>query len=160
MSFDSYIGTSLHILAAGEVNIGFVGILGPENGIIGIDALAENIPLSDGTQVFIDGTARPTLDVRAGVDPNQIGIISLTGIDIFSDLFNGLPLLGQPTLSASSTSGDINIDAVAFLGRNAANGLVLLTNQYRPNRRLPAGDIQVGTIVATDNIAEVFGDIA
>ncbi|NEO60165.1 MAG: filamentous hemagglutinin N-terminal domain-containing protein, partial [Moorea sp. SIO4G2] len=96
VSFNSYLGTSLHIVAGGAVDIGFVIITGNETGTEGIDFISEAITLSNGTVVDINGQAEPTLDVRAGVDPNQVGIPGLTGNRFFADLFN-LNIFGRPT---------------------------------------------------------------
>ena len=159
VSFDSYIGTSLHILAGGKVTIGLVGITGPEIGTAGIDYIAENITLSDGTVVPINGRIRPTLDVRAGVDPAQIGSpLGLTGNNFLVDFFN-FSLLGSPTISNTATGADISIGAIAMLGSNAADGVVLLTNQYKPNLSLPVGNIEVGAIVTTDNVSQVANQL-
>lgn len=74
--------------------------------------------LSDGTPLLVTGTTQPTLDIRAGT----IGFFSI-------------PTPGTAT-SANITIGSVTTDG----------GLVLLTNQYRPNPSL-SGDIQVGQIV-------------
>jgi hypothetical protein len=131
VSFGSYTGASLHILAGGSVNIqGSVTIMGadtPANSII------ENVTLSDGkTVVFINGSARPTLDVRAGVAPAAIG--------------NPLWFIGSPspvglTTGSVPTSADITIGSITNRG-----GVVFLTNQYAPNSSLSGGAIQVGAI--------------
>ena len=84
VSFNSYLGASLHILAGGAINIGTVIITDSETGTTETDFIAEDITLSDQTIVSIDGRARPTLDVRAGVDLTQVGLSELTGSN-FSD---------------------------------------------------------------------------
>ena len=159
VSFDSYLGTSLHILAGGQVNIGLIGITGKETGTPGIDYIAEDVRLSDGTLVSINGALRPTLDIRAGVDPAEIGSpLGLTGNTVFTDLFNA-SLLGKPTITNTATGADINIGAIAMLGGNAADGVVFLTNQYKPNLSLPGGRISVGAIVTTDNTADTLDQL-
>ncbi|KYC35386.1 hypothetical protein WA1_06055 [Scytonema hofmannii PCC 7110] len=158
VSFNSYYGTSLHILAAGSVTIpGVVAITGAETGTSGVDFIAENFTLSNGTELPIDGRARPTFDVRAGVDPSAIGNFGNTGVNadfffnISSNIFSLFSSISRtPTISNTATSADINIGGIAMLGSNAANGLVFLSNQYKPNLSLPRGNIEVGTIVTAD----------
>ncbi len=130
-----YEGSSLHILAGGSVDIGTAIITAPDSGTVGVDFLQEAIELSDGTIVEVDGGAQPTLDVRAGVTPEAIGIIPLdnpSGLDSTTNI-SDLEFGDMPT-SADITVGDVWI--------NAANGLVLLTNQYEPNTVLE-GNISV-----------------
>ncbi|MBW4602680.1 MAG: filamentous hemagglutinin N-terminal domain-containing protein [Calothrix sp. FI2-JRJ7] len=130
----SYIGASLHIIAAGKVEIPqFIRITGADAN----QGLQETITLSDNTIVAIDGKARPTLDIRAGVDPAAIGtpILPATGAVGF----------GSPrNFSNTPTSADIKVGTILFA--NTANtlisGQVFLTNQYRPNPNLQ-GDIQI-----------------
>ncbi|GAB4209112.1 MAG: hypothetical protein Fur006_68570 [Coleofasciculaceae cyanobacterium] len=165
--FNNYIGTSLHILAGGSVTIpGIVAITAPETGMAGFDYLAEEVPLSDGTLVPINGRARPTFDVRAGVERNEIGIPRLTGIngDLFYSGFINLfgfiiPNRETPVRTNVPTSADINIGGIVMLGQNATNGQVFLTNQYKPNRLLPGGNIKVGAIVTTDNFSKVVNQL-
>ncbi len=106
----AYEGASLHVLAGGSVTIPTVTITGvaPAAG-----ALVEAVPLSrslpDGTTVIqVNGRTRPTLDVRAGTTA-----------------------FGLPTqASGGATNADITIDRITI---TQPNGLVFLTNQYRPN---------------------------
>jgi len=42
---------------------------------------------------------------------------------------------------------------------NAADGVVLLTNQYKPNLSLPGGTIEVGAIFTADNLADVLSQL-
>ncbi|WP_424094512.1 filamentous hemagglutinin N-terminal domain-containing protein [Moorena producens] len=173
VSFNSYLGTSLHIVAGGAVDIGFVIITGNETGTEGIDFISEAITLSNGTVVDINGQAEPTLDVRAGVDPTEVGIPGLTGNRFFADLFN-LNLFGRPTRTNTATSADITIGTIAFADvsifdfnispNNLLAGKVLLTNQYKPNPSL-AGDIEVsatlGSLVPTlANLAIQNGELS
>jgi filamentous hemagglutinin family protein len=160
VSFNTYLGNSLHILAGGRVNIGLIGITGADVGTAGTDFLTETITLSDGiTTVAIDGSARPTLDVRAGVDPASIASPAVTGSNGFffsglTTLFGSpLPILENPALTAAPSSADIDIGGIALLGADAADGLVFLSNHYLPNLAL-TGDINVGVIVTTDNTAQ------
>ncbi len=159
VKFDSYIGTSLHILAAGSVEIpGFVQITGadPVNGIV------ETVTLSDGTTVNINGRIEPTLDIRAGVDPSVVGGFFFNRFDYFpfnpnssNGIFN--PTLGTfPTFTPSPTSADIKIGTILFADflRNPVAGKVFLTNQYQPNSTL-TGNIQVSA-----TLGGVFKDLA
>ncbi|AOX02302.1 hypothetical protein BJP34_25200 [Moorena producens PAL-8-15-08-1] len=169
VSFNSYLGTSLHIVAGGAVEIGSVIITGSATGTEGIEFISEAITLSNGTVVDINGQAEPSLDIRAGVDPNQVGTPGLpTG--------NQFLIFGRPTITNSATSADITIGTIAFadvslldlLFQNiSANdllaGKVLLTNQYKPNPSL-AGDIEVsatlGSLVPTlANLAIQNGEL-
>ncbi|NEQ70674.1 MAG: filamentous hemagglutinin N-terminal domain-containing protein [Symploca sp. SIO2D2] len=131
-----YIGASLHIIAGGKVEIpGFIQIIGadPTNG------LQENVTLSDGTTIAIDGTIEPTLDIRAGVDPAAIRVpfFSGTGNDLF---------FAPADFPITPTSADITIGVIRNNG-----GKVFLTNQYQPNVLLdtPNG-ITVGSIDTRD----------
>jgi filamentous hemagglutinin family protein len=108
-----FAGGSLQILAGGSVTIP-VGVFietagGPFNDSV--------VTLSDGTQITLNGTTEPTLDIRAGT----------TG-------FFGTPEPGSPT------SADISIGSIFIPG-----GQVFLSNQYQPDPSL-TGDIEVGFI--------------
>ncbi len=65
VTFDAYQGSSLHILAGGSVAIGTVIITQPETEAPADGFLQETIQLSNGIPVDIDGSAQPTLDIRA-----------------------------------------------------------------------------------------------
>jgi len=132
----AYQGSSLHILAGGSVTIGTAIITAPDPGTIGFDFLRETITLSDGTVVEVDGGAQPTLDVRAGIDPAALGPPpgGVTGFDPATDAFFGIFSATTTPSAADIVVGDVFI--------NAANGLVLLTNQYEPNLTLE-GDITI-----------------
>jgi filamentous hemagglutinin family protein len=148
VSFDAYEGTSLHILAGGSVNIGTVVITGPETGTSGADYLAGDILLSNGMMQPINGTAQPTLDVRAGMEPAMIGIPplpGLTGFDPAKDAF-----FGSASATNVATSANITIGAVRI---NAPDGVVFLTNQYKPDQSLPGGAIEVGAILTNDFVS-------
>ncbi|MEQ9623059.1 two-partner secretion domain-containing protein, partial [Coleofasciculus chthonoplastes] len=131
-----YTGASLHIFAGGWVAIGTVTITATDP----TEGIRENVTLSDGTVLAIDGKVQPTLDVRAGLDPNAVGSpIGLTGNNFFDigGNFDDIP-----------DSADIAIGTVFV---HAANGVVFLTNQYQPNPSL-SGDIEVGSILTNDFI--------
>ncbi len=73
VSFTDYQGSSLHVLAGGQVTADTITILGAAIGAVAEDFLQETVAQSDGTVVDIDGSARPTLDIRAGVSPTALG---------------------------------------------------------------------------------------
>jgi filamentous hemagglutinin family protein len=141
VSFDSYAGNSLHIFAGGSVDIsGNITVRGadtPANSIV------ENVTLSDGTTIAINGSLQPTLDIRAGTTNfNPIG-------NIPDNPFGFNPNL--PTTGTSPTNANIRIGSITILN---PNGMVFLTNQYSPNLSLSGGTIQVGNI----NTNTVSGD--
>ncbi|MDB9373355.1 filamentous hemagglutinin N-terminal domain-containing protein [Nodularia sphaerocarpa] len=177
VSFASYTGASLHILAGGSVNIpGQVEITGaaPTNG------LTETITLSDDTQLNIDGKNSPTLDIRAGTTafdptgliPNPIPGIDppepidpipgidppepidpIPGIDPPpSEPIEPIPGIVTPTnFGNEPTSADIKIGGIFNIsGVESNSGQILLTNQYHPNEL--AGNIESGTILT-------YGDV-
>jgi hypothetical protein len=135
VSLGSYTGSSLHIIAGGSVTIaGTTRILGGATEDAS-DFLQETITLSDGTIVNIDGAARPTLDIRAGVSPDRVG---LPDVDCAVATCN---------LSSSPTGGNISLSRVV-LGTNdrpAFDAQIFLTNQYFP--ALP-GSISLGQITS------------
>jgi filamentous hemagglutinin family protein len=148
VSFSAYQGTSLHILAGGSVTIDTVVITGPETGTLGADYLAGDILLSNGMMQPINGTAQPTLDVRAGMEPAMIGIPplpQLTGFDPAKDAFFGSAFATNVATSANITIGAVRI--------NAPDGVVFLTNQYKPDQSLPDGAIKVDAILTNDFVS-------
>ncbi|NES19329.1 MAG: filamentous hemagglutinin N-terminal domain-containing protein [Symploca sp. SIO3E6] len=164
VSFENYVGTSLHILAGGRVNIpGVVVITDSEVGTVGTDFLRGEVDLSQPivlangdkiSQVQIDGSSRPTFEVRAGVQSTAIDstMLGTVGNRFPRDIFFNSPLIpaAAPGNNPTATSADINIGGIAMLGSDAADGLVFLTNQFQPNTSLPGGDIKVGVIVTSD----------
>jgi filamentous hemagglutinin family protein len=137
VSFDSYTGESLHIIAGGSVNItGDVTITGAD----GTNGLTETVTLSDGKTVEIDGKTQPTLDIRAGT--TAFGTVGTIGSGTFTP--------GLPSTMGSGTSADIVIGGNIKI--DAANGLVFLTNQYSPNTNLGEGKIQVNGNIDTSNL--------
>jgi large exoprotein involved in heme utilization and adhesion len=137
VSFDSYTGGSLHILAGGSVTIdGNVEITGAD-----ANALTETVPLSDGTTVEINGTNSPTLDIRAGVDANAIGTLEPRE---FTPPFPDFPgdtntINPNPPITPDSqpTNANIRIGGVIRL----SNGQIFLTNR---------GNLTGGSIEITD----------
>jgi len=138
--FANYSGPSLHIIAGGSVTIpGTVRIIGTDAKFYTIQ---ENVTLSDGTTIAIDGNAQPTLDIRAGV--SKLG----------SPIIVGAPesfIIGDSTttkLDGLRTSADITIGNIILPNQG---GIVFLTTQYNPNTSLPGGAIRVnGSPVAID----------
>ena len=142
VSFKNYDGASLHIFAGGSVTVDNVKITGsdPANNI------QETVTLSNGTTISIDGSTRPTLDIRAGT--TAIG--------------NPMPITGNPMpeqleLSKVPTTANIKIGEVMI---EPPNGQVFLTNQYQPNSAV-TGSIEVTTIDTsnTSNTVENAGDV-
>ncbi|MEO1209450.1 MAG: filamentous hemagglutinin N-terminal domain-containing protein [Cyanobacteria bacterium J06638_20] len=142
--FDAYQGTSLHILAAGDVTVtNYVQILG-EADPLSEEALVETgLRLSNGAPFPIDGFLEPTLDIRAGVDPAVIGANQLPTTGEF---FGTLNLTPPPVDSANIEVGTILMGFVASaeLPPEFLQGRILLTNQYAPDptRDLP-GNIRI-----------------
>lgn len=146
VSFDSYTGASLHILAGGSVNIsGDVEINGKDSTD---NSLIETVTLSDGTIIKIDGSETPTLDIRAGVDANYIGTPNFT-----PNLPSGLFYPQNPTITNTPTNANINIEGGIYnlSGAQSNSGKILITNQYHPNGL--AGNITTGVI-------STYGDVA
>jgi len=135
VSFRRYEGGSLHILAGGQVDVeGGIIITGAD----AINGLSEDVSLSDGTSVPINGQTQPTVDIRAGTtDFGSPGIIG-----------NGLFDPAPPETNTSPTRSDIRIRGGIDI--NAEDGIVLLTNQYQPNLSLSGGVINVGVILTND----------
>lgn len=126
VSFGEYTGGSLQILAGGSVTADTITITGA-----GVPFNDSTVTLSDGTPLSINGTTRPTVDIRAG-----------------TTTFFATPAATPGT----PTSANININEIIFDDSiDAANGLVFLTNQFSPNPQLSGGTIQVGTIITSNS---------
>ncbi|MDJ0597077.1 MAG: filamentous hemagglutinin N-terminal domain-containing protein, partial [Pleurocapsa sp. MO_226.B13] len=154
VSFNNYLGNSLHILAGGSVTIpGSIIIIGFDPS----DFIAEDITLSDGTLISIDGSVQPTLDIRAGVDNTELENTDITGEGLFfSDVSDPLGSSEIPNIDNSQvTSADITIGDVSII---SPDGVVLLTNQYQPNTSLSGGIIEVGSIQTNDT--NVLGEFS
>jgi filamentous hemagglutinin family protein len=135
VSLGDYEGASLHILAGGSVTLGNVTITGTDSGANTINpnnpdpflASLATVPLSDGTTLTIDGSARATLDVRAGIDwttfpegsPGDRAVGTVTPTPVFAGV----------TRADITVNGDGDGDILV----SQPDGVVLLTNQYRPN---------------------------
>jgi filamentous hemagglutinin family protein len=150
-----YTGASLHILAGGSVTLGDVEInaadsrensINPNNRALfnGSDTFASlsEVSLSDGRVINIDGSSKPTLDVRAGIDWNSFpgGLPS----NFNPGNVNVNTTLGNTATNADITTGNIRI------ADGGDGGQLLFTNRYRNNQSL-TGDILVnGEIDAKD----------
>jgi filamentous hemagglutinin family protein len=120
ISFDSYEGASLHILAGGSVNI--PGNITIESMDTTENLIRDRVTLSDGTTtVDIDGNKYPILDIRAG-----------------TKAFNST----GSSFRETGTNADIKIGSITNQG-----GVVFLTNQYQPNiNRQISHNINVNSI--------------
>ncbi|WP_083305457.1 filamentous hemagglutinin N-terminal domain-containing protein [Moorena producens] len=147
VSLGNYTGASLHILAGGSVRLGDVEInstdtadnaISPNNSNPFLASLA-NVTLSDqaGTSVVIDGSNKPTLDIRAGIDWTLLG-----GFPGNTDSSN----LGS-NFETAATGADITIGDISI---NAPNGLVLLTNQYQANPSLVSETLKISSLLTGD----------
>ncbi len=152
VSLGAYKGDSLHILAGGQVDIGTVIITGADTEGEAINPLTTpalaNITLSDGTSLIINGKEQPTLDIRAGINLEAIGEPlgtieenSGTFFDVFIFPFGVFFFpIAPPENNPVATSADITIGEVVII---PPDGVVLLTNQYKPNLLLTGGDITI-----------------
>ncbi|MCC0175464.1 filamentous hemagglutinin N-terminal domain-containing protein [Waterburya agarophytonicola K14] len=138
VSFASYSGASLHILAGGNVTIdGSVEITGTDTTV---NALKETLTLSNGSSININGNAQPTLDIRGGIDNVDPPGVMGSGIN--------------PDLTNAATGSNITIAGEI----NNPGGRVFLTNQYQPNTALTEGDI-TATAINTSNTLGNGGDV-
>jgi filamentous hemagglutinin family protein len=127
VSFAGYQGASLHILAGGSVTVdGDIQITEADTTA---NSLQETITLSNGGQININGSAEPTLDIRAGT--------TAMGTPAITEGF---------TSNTTPTGSNININGTV----NNPGGEVFLTNQYQPNTTLTGGDI-TATAINTSN---------
>lgn len=142
--FDAYQGTSLHILAAGDVVVSnYVQILGAADPLSEEALVEPGLRLSNGDPFPIDGFLEPTLDIRAGVDPDVIGVNQLPAT---GDFFGTLDLTPPPVDSANIEVGTILMGFVASeeLPPDFLQGRILLTNQYAPDPTNPLpGNIRI-----------------
>ncbi len=156
VSLGNYTGASLHILAGGSVTVGDIEINSTDTGDNTISpdhsnpflASLANVTLSDEarTSVVIDGSKRPTLDIRAGIDWTLLG-----GFPGNTDSGNLAPNFGSAATSADIKVGEIKI--------NAPNGLVLLTNQYQANQSLVSDTLKISSLLTGDGtLANLVND--
>lgn len=150
VSLGDYTGASLHILAGGQVLLNSATITGTEttantispgnttllNGTTSLGDVA-NLTLSNGTAVVIDGSTRPTLDIRAGINWAGLGGPPIPPDQVIPP-GSVTPTFSGATGAAITVTRGITITPPA--------GVVLLTNQYQPGDL--AGNIFVGDITA------------
>ena len=145
----SYTGASLHILAGGEVSItGDIEINGVDSTSTSIGPLAtapfndpifREIILSDkATSVSIDGSNRPTLDIRAGVDWQSLPEVTSENQALFSSVNP------NPTFAQSNTGSRIDISGNIRIIE--PNGLVYLSNQFNSDDSSSSENIEVDSI--------------
>jgi filamentous hemagglutinin family protein len=140
VAFNSYTGSSLHILAGGNVTIAGDVTINSAGG----PALQDNVTLSDGSTINIDGAVRPTLDIRAGT--TAFAPTGVTG--------STLGLVGTPNTNAAATGSNVSIGNITITSNN---GQVLLTNLFSPNLNLASGSITTGDIITSQNGQLFFG---
>lgn len=155
VSFESYEGDSLHILAGGSVTVpGAIVITGTDEA----NGITETVTLSNGDTLTIEGGSVPTLDIRAGVDVTQTQVPAgsgdapgVVGASAFTDLL---------TDSTSPLRADITVGEIQNQSGDDENiGTVFLSNQYRANDDL-LGDISIGSIdVSGDLVVDSRGEI-
>ena len=125
VSFGSYQGAPLQILAGGSVNIPSeirIDLADPNHGSV------STVTLSDGTSVAIDSQNEPTVDIRAGMKPEAINLTGITG--------------------TTPARADIRLGGIYLSEANAPRiGTVLLTNQFAPDTSL-SGDIALDKVSA------------
>ena len=124
ISLANYAGASLHIQSGGNVTIdGDVNITGVDTTE---NTIQETVTLSNGSRINIDGSAEPTLDIRAGSSSFAI----------------------EQAVDGETLQSGTNIS----IGGTVSNpgGRVFLTNQYASNLELTAGDISA-TAIDTSN---------
>ena len=141
-----YEGASLHIIAGGSVAIDFVGVAASDSAESGNRFIKETVPLSNNTSVQIDSSVQPTLDVRAGVSSKGVGMLPPQAI-------SGLEGFSNARVTQVPANADISINSV---GVNAPEGLVLLTNQYKPSGAI-AGNITIEK--GTRNLGGIFNGL-
>lgn len=148
VSLGNYTGASLHILAGGSVTLGSVTITGTDsaantinpnnttlfNGVRTLGSLAE-VPLSNGSSIIIDGSTKPTLDVRAGIDWSLLGGLPTPNPTVIG-------IVEPPPTYQPRQRADITINGLI----SVLTGEVLLTNQYAANTGLLGGTISTQKI--------------
>ncbi|UBF30427.1 filamentous hemagglutinin N-terminal domain-containing protein (plasmid) [Kovacikia minuta CCNUW1] len=176
VSLGDYFGASLHILAGGSVTLGNVTIdstgettttINPNNTTpfnttktfadLATVVLTDYQPIysRDGsvqavvpvaTTMTIDGSNQATLDVRAGVDWAQLGGLPTSPTNL-GTVIPEPEDVGVPKRADITVTGNIRV--------NQPDGLVLLTNQFYPNRL--EGTIETQGIDTSTNISEANG---
>lgn len=156
VAFETYIGRSLHILAAGSIRIETVEITGaaqPNQAITAANPYS-NVPLSDGTTLVIDGSTAPTLDLRAGMDEAEVqNFLDSFAIPLPEGSLGG----GDPALDICidcETVANLNNRADIILGEVtmlAPDSVVLITNRFQANGN--PGDIMLNGAITLSNEA-------
>ncbi len=138
VSFITYIGGSLRILAGGAVTIGELTIFGTDPAFPD-EQVSLSRALPDGVSfVEANGSVRPVVDIRAGTTAAQTPLNCLG-----CGFFINEPIGIQESIA---TSADINIGKI-FISQ--PDGVVLLTNQFQPDESLASGNIRTN-IIATN----------
>ncbi len=152
VSLGDYTGTSLHILAGGSVTLSSVTInatdstantINPSNttlfnGVSTLGSLA-TVSLSDGSSITINGSTKPTLDVRAGINWRLLGGVPTPNPSVIGVV--------APTYQIQPLTADITINGSV----NVSTGEILLTNQYKPFLALRGG------IISTQGLSTATG---
>ncbi|MEP0754167.1 CHAT domain-containing protein [Trichocoleus sp. Lan] len=156
VTLGDYEGASLHILAGGSVTLGNVTITGtdsttdtinPDNPDLFLKKLA-NFTLSNGTEVIINGSAKPTLDIRAGINWESLGKIPTNSV-IPASAFDPLTTPNsQPVFAGTKT--DASIVIAGDIEITQPDGVILLTNRYSPNTS-SSGEIRVDGSINNNN---------
>ncbi|MGK7947118.1 MAG: filamentous hemagglutinin N-terminal domain-containing protein [Microcystaceae cyanobacterium] len=160
VEFSEYQGASLHILSGGSVNINTIVITGADTIGDSINPTATpelaNVTLSDGTDIVINGNAQPTLDIRAGMNPEKIGTplgtIGFNGAFLNNSFLQTFPPNNNPNVSNSGI-------AIGKISIFSSDGMIFLTNQYEPNLELSGGEINLTWTGLAINGRGGFGSI-
>ncbi|AFY91938.1 filamentous hemagglutinin N-terminal domain-containing protein [Chamaesiphon minutus] len=160
VSFASYEGASLHIIAGGSVTIpGTITITQPDTTITSTNSgninngLIESFTVN-GIPVSIDGTTIQTVDIRAGVTASSVGSLGNFG-EFFTNSIDGFVSF-IPTSTSNPSGSSITVGSINFIDSNDGHitpdrTFVSLTNQYAPNTNLAAGDITITGEINTSN---------
>jgi filamentous hemagglutinin family protein len=128
ISLESYVGASLHIFAGGSIAIPFIRISGADTTDTSI---TQNVSLSNGDTISIDGTNRSILDLRAGID-------WLSFLDTLPGNLNAGISIDPSAFGDSATSANILVGNIEI---EEPGGTVFLTNQFLPNQLLETANI-------------------
>ena len=115
-----------------------------------ISSLA-SLSLSNGADVAVNGSLTPTLDIRAGIDWT-----TFTGGAPVNQV---IPPGGVNLVFSGATGATITVTGGITITQ--PEGMVLLTNQYRPNGlagSISTGDIDVSTTFSGTNAGSILLD--
>ncbi|MGJ3249112.1 MAG: filamentous hemagglutinin N-terminal domain-containing protein [Elainellaceae cyanobacterium] len=185
VSFESYVGASLHILAGGSVTInGDIRITGADTtdnainpinnpelaNVTGRDGQAIIVNrepiIVDGEVQIIDGTVQYSEGEPLVIDGTEQLTLDIRagttahGVNAIDGITNeivGDPTNYDPTQNGSAAGEGTSADIIIQGTIINPGGLVFLTNQFEPNSELPTGDIEVGTII-TQRVDRTFGN--